>query len=314
MLRRNCAPALGILLGGFLLTGCNTQPQKATVKQDYSALGDPKSKLEYGTAMPVGSAVEAILLGDAALARGDTDRALFEYIRALEGDANNADVLFKIGRIHLGRGDKVRAETAFGMALSKNPGHAGALTEYGVLRMHRRDYEGAEQLLRKAVTILPNNPKAYDALGVIADMQGDHVQAQKHYSEAIALGGNNPLYLNNLGYSRYLSGDMVSAEQAFSEALRVNPNHERAWRNLGLIFAKQGRYEEALDAFGKTEEVYEAYNDVGYVAMVAGRLDDADRFFQEAMRLSPTYYELAEQNAKRLLIIRSAGKAAQQGP
>ena len=298
----------------FLVAGCNTQPEKPTVKGDYSALGDAKSKLAYGTVMPVGSAAEAILLGDAALLRGDKDRALFEYIRALELEEDNADVLFKIGMIHLERGDKARAEAAFGLALSKNPDHAGALTEYGVLRMNRRDYEGAEQLLGKALTFVPDNPKAYGGLGVIADMRGDYVQAQKYYAEAIAVGGNQPLYLNNLGYSRYLSGDMVSAEQAFSEALRVNPNYERAWRNLGLIYAKQMRYEEALDAFGKTEEVYEAYNDVGYVAMVAGRLDDADRFFQEAMRLSPTYYELAEQNAKRLVVIRSAGKSGQQGP
>jgi hypothetical protein len=48
------------------------------------------------------------------------------------------------------------------------------------------------------------------------------------------------------------------------------------------------------------QDLPKAYNDVGYVAMLGGRLDDAETFFEEAMRLSPRYYELAGMNAQRL--------------
>ena len=54
---RNFMPLLAVVaLSVSVMAGCNTQPEKAEIKPDFSALGDAKSKLEYGTAMPVGSA------------------------------------------------------------------------------------------------------------------------------------------------------------------------------------------------------------------------------------------------------------------
>ena len=67
-----------------------------------------------------------------------------------------------------------------------------------------------------------------------------------------------------------------------------------------IALAAQGRYDEALAAFAKVQDLPQAYNDVGYVAMVAGRLDDAQSLFEEAQRLSPEYYPTATDNARRV--------------
>ena len=66
----------------------------------------------------------------------------------------------------------------------------------------------------------------------------------------------------------------------------------------------QGRYTEAVEAFNKTEDLPQAYNDVGYVSMVAGRLDEAQGFFDEAQRLAPSYYETASENTQRVRSLR----------
>jgi Flp pilus assembly protein TadD len=170
----------------------------------------------------------------------------------------------------------------------------------GKLEMHQRKYESAETLLIHALDINPNLPLVYNALGVIADIKKEHQQAQKNYIQALFLDGNKPIYMNNLGYSYYLMGCQDRAEQMFVDTLKTDPNYKLAWRNLGLVYAKSARYKLALEAFGKTEKEYQAYNDVGYIAMLSGHYDKAQHYFNEAVRLSPAYYELAVRNAKRL--------------
>lgn len=297
-------PTALLLVVSSLLGGCAGLASESKSHNEFSGLGDANAHLTYSTAFPVASAKEAIQRGDAARSKGDLDRALFEYIRALEKAGEDGETLYKVGRVHLLRKDLERARVAFLLCLKALPDHVGALVEMGKLEMHRRNYETAKTLLTHALEIDRNLPQVFNALGVIADIQKDHHQAQINYLQALDLDGDKPIYLNNLGYSFYLMGNEARAEQMFVDTLKNDPNYQPAWRNLGLVYAKSARYKLALEAFGKTEKEYQACNDVGYIAMLSGRYDEARHYFNEAIRLSPAYYELAADNAKRLDILR----------
>ncbi len=104
----------------------------------------------------------------------------------------------------------------------------------------------------------------------------------------------------------------MGAIAAFNEALKNDPRYERAWRNLALVYAREGNYRKALDALSKVEDAPKAYNDVGYVAMVSGRLNEAGALFNEAMQLSPEYYELAAANLQRLRTIKGGRSVAKR--
>jgi Flp pilus assembly protein TadD len=300
---KRCQTLFLLLLIG-MLAGCADMPTEGQPYSEFTTLGDDDAKLTYSTAFPIASAQEAILRGDSAMARGDLDRALFEYIRALEKAGADGETLYKIGRIHLSRNDPQRARLALRLCLKKDPDHIGALVEMAKLEMHQREYVTAKKVLEHAFDLAPYSAEIFNALGVIDDIQKNHYQAQIYYLQALNLDRNNPIYMNNLGYSYYLMGLQDRAEQMFLDTLKIDPSHHLAWRNLGLIYAKTGQYRLALEAFGKTEKEFQAYNDVGYVAMLSGRFDDAQHYFSEAMRLSPTYYELAVNNAKHLAILR----------
>lgn len=294
---------LSLLLAG-LLSGCAGLPTEATVQPDYSGLGDNDAHLSYNTAFPIASAKEAVLRGDAAVARGDLDRALFEYIRALEKEGADGETLYKIARVHIARDDSKRAELALMLSLKEIPDHEGALVETGKLKLRQRDYASARELLNQAWEINPNSAQILNALGVIQDMQKNHDQAQRNYIMAISLDGNRPIYMNNLGYSYYLMGNQSRAEQMFIDTLKIDPRYKLAWRNLGLMYAKNARFKKALQAFSKIEKDYEAYNDVGYVAMLSGHFDEAQYYFKQAISRSPVYYELAARNARHLTYLR----------
>ena len=288
----------------LLLTGClNSFPKIASVLGRHSALYDGKSELAYNTQFPVTSALEAVQRGDLAVSSGDLDKALFEYIRALDLDEGNPVALAKIGQIHYVRGNQQLAEVAFRWSLQKDPRNPYTLAALGTLLLKKRDYPAARQTLEQAVQIEPRLGNAHNALGVIADLEKDYHRAQDHYQQALVAAPGSASVLNNLGYSRYLSGDFKGAIAAFRESLLVDPNYQLAWRNLGLVYAREGRYNEAVEAFSKVQDLPKAYNDVGYLAMVGGKLEDAKGFFEEAQRQSAEFYSLADSNQRRIAIM-----------
>lgn len=291
----------------IVLSACNSGGVRSddAKSRDFSALNDPGGRLEYATVMPSASKEESALRGDAALASGDRKRALYEYLDALGKGGADASLLYKVGRIHLGMGNRTQAELAFRFAQTADPEHLASLQELSLLQIHRREFAVARKNLERVVAGQPGAAKAHNALGVLADMQGQHEEAQDHYTNAIRSSGGVPSYLNNLGYSYYMAGDLGRAEQAFIKALDRNPAHERAWRNLALVYSKSGRYMEALNALRKTGEIHEAYNDLGYVVMLTGDYEKASQFLEEAIRLSPSHYELADRNRQRLKLMRT---------
>lgn len=300
MINKVRLPAIAAALGlGLFMTGCASTPQGGD--QAYSALYDGGSTTAYGTAFPVATPGEAYRNGDAAAAAGDLDRALFEYIRGLKlDDRPRPDALFRIGAIHHDRGNYRLADLAYRWALRVDPKHVAAGTRLGEVLLHRRQYAQAEEQLRPILASGKAPWRTYNAMGILADLEGDYPQAQQYYQQALAKNPGSPLVLNNLGYSRYLNGDLAGARQALREALSSNPNYELAWRNLGLVHARQGDYEYAVEAVGRDGERAEAYNDVGYIAMLDGRYDEALSFFEQAMHLSPSYYATASENARNL--------------
>ncbi len=283
--------ALGLLLLLPLLTGCAQHETSADADESSQAAGPD-------------NAADALAAGDRALGAGEQDKAMFYYVLAARLDPTNADAYTRIGAIHDAGGDRERAALAYQQALKADPRHADALAGLGILLAKQRDYAAAERLLSQSVDEDPGLARAYNALGVLADLNRDYGNARSHYQAALDIAPRSPMLHNNLGYSRYLAGDNLGAIASFETALELNPDYSLAWRNLGLVYSRQSRYREALEAFGKVQDSAKAYNDVGYIAMISGRLEDAESFFDQALRVAPDHYSLASENAERVRVLR----------
>lgn len=293
---------LGTFIAGvFLLGGCASTPPSPSGGDEFGMFYDGESDATYATAFPVASAEEAYQNGDAALRSGDQDRALFEYIRGLRLEEKpEPNVLYKVGSIHHGRGNYQLATMAYRWVLEEQALHVEAGTGMGLILLEQRQYDAAREHLRLVVSSGRAPWRAHNGLGVIADMHSEFKAAEDHYRDALQANPNSPIVFNNLGYSRYLAGDWDGAAGALQNALRINGNYERAWRNLGLVYARQKNYERALEALERTSDTAEAYNDVGFVAMLEGDYARALSFFEEAMRLSPAFYVVASENAENV--------------
>ena len=315
------------LLAAFAaaLAGCQTTGEGGS--KSHSGLYDGGRSVLYKVQKGVDTPEQAMQIAAAAYGAGDTDQALYQYLHANDLDPKRYDALVWVGRIHRERGNNDLAEKALREVLKDDPGNVPALSELGTLEIAMRRYPEAAKTLGSALRldqqrfggVLPTGEltdltalvvddksplRVYNGLGVLADLRNDFMRAQGYYRLALQISPRSALVANSLGYSHYLAGEWPEARQAYQQALVFDHSYKPAWRNYGMLLARMGSYEEALSAFEEVETRAEASNDVGYICLIEGNLEQAELFFRSAIEQSPSHYDVAWQNLNRVEQIR----------
>ncbi len=306
------------------LSGCQTMgPEQG---DNRSSLYSGGHSVLYQVQKEIKSPDQAMLTAGAAYLAGDMDQALFQYLRAIELDPERYAALVWVGRIHRERGNSQLAEMAFADVLKNDPDNLDALTEMGLLYLALRRHEGSMEMFGKALRLdqkrLGGAPgaatvdvaglkvdgqsplRAYNGLGVLADLRNDFGEAEAYYRLAMQIEPRSALVQNSLGYSYYLAGHWEEAARAYQRGISYDASYQPLWRNYGLLLARMGRYEEALSTFEQVESRAEASNDVGYVCLIEGKLDEAEQFLRSAIEQSPAHYDMAWENLNRVQQIR----------
>jgi len=106
-----------------------------------------------------------------------------------------------------------------------------------------------------------------------------------------------PYYLDNLAARLADAGDAAAAERLFREATRIAPRVARLRYNLGTFLVQHERYREGdRELTGAVRRGWidaDAYVNRGVARWKLGKLADACRDFEEALRLEPGNREAA---------------------
>ncbi len=234
--------------------------------------------------------------GDQALRVSDYKKSIYNYMEALRLDAQNVDILYKVGAIHRQIGDLDTAKKTFAQILRIEPAHSGALEELGLVLLHKRNYEEAKVYLLESIRFDHKRWRALNAMGIISDIDNNHADAITYFREALYIRSNNPMLLNNMGYSYYLYGNWASAEHNFKKAIALDSKHVKTLSNLGMLYVRQGHYDKALDTFTRHMKKPEAYLNMGYICQLEGNYSQAEVFYMSAIRLSSSYFEEAHKS------------------
>jgi len=303
-----------IAILALAMTGCASLPgmnkgnPESADNAEYNELYNGEMQVAHEAGQKEITVEEVIASGDRALATGDADRAMYEYVHALQLSGGDAGTLNKIGSIHTSLGNYQLAARAYVLSLRLDAGNPTALEGVGLLLLRDRRHDDAKKHLLAALESEPNRWKSHNGLGMLADLEGDHAAAATHFQQALDSSPNaiqdKARLLNNLGYSVYMSGDLDGALKYFYNAIDYNPNFERAWQNIGLVYTRQAKYNRALGASLHVMDKPEAYNNIGFLCMIDEQYDCAEYHFKKAIKLSPTYYVKAHENLDRLQILR----------
>ena len=300
------------------MTGCATTPGDAE-GADAAVADTPNSealpsKAELAEAAAIDELVaDLTAAGDKDLYAGRVEAAIVLYLEAAR-HKENADLWARLGYAYVQQKQWSPAAAAYHNLVKLAPDRPKAWEALGQIYLNQRQATEAASYFAKALNLDAELWRAHNGLGVAADLNGDHTVAAEHFEKAVALNETSPMLWTNYGYSQYLSNDFAAAKTSYETALRLNPDYKPAWSNLGLVTARMGNYDRALEWLSKTQEPAKAYNDVGYIAMLNGDWGVAEHLLRRATELSPTYYENAHENLKRLRVEKDKAAVARLDP
>lgn len=282
----------------FCSACAGTPPMSATAYAN-DKLRDTERDLIFATEFPVASKAEALLRADTARKAGNLDKALFFYVKALQFDPQDADLLTAIGLLHQYLGNSELAVRAYTLALRAKPNFAQVLEARGLILLAHDENQRAFADLTRAIELSPDAWRAHNGLGLLANRNKDHDLAISNYDRALAVNPNSGAILNNRGYSKLLASHYEGAEDDLRRAAQAL-GHRQAWVNLGTLLAWQGHYKLAVDAYEKVLPEPEAFNNVAEASINNGDYEMAAALLEQAIRRSPIYFPAAEKNLAQL--------------
>ena len=131
------------LLG--LVTGCASAPGIDSDKYAEARLNDKSLDVLFATEFPAESEADALARATQAIQEGAVDKALFFYVRALQFNPENVELLAHIGAIQMQRNNFVMAKRAFLMARKYDATHARSLEGLGLIYMSQGMHEKSRQ-------------------------------------------------------------------------------------------------------------------------------------------------------------------------
>jgi len=249
---------------------------------------------------------EVIQLARTALAENRLKDAERLSERIILTDPTNLEARLLRGEVLLAKGRPSRAMAIFSGMQDLPEVSARARQGLGISMLLTGTPEPAVGHLEAAVDEDPTLWRAWNALGSYYDTQEAWADAIESYDLALAEHPNDAMILNNRGFSYFMQGRLDEAIADLERALRLDPDLGPARYNLRLAHAWSGRYVRALTGV-TDEELPRVLNNIGYVAMLRGDLENAESYLMRAMETDPTFNETAWQNLARLRHMRELG-------
>ena len=270
------------------------------------------------------------LLGHLHKSRGEPDKALADFTRALELQPSDVATLVWLGRLYLDQGKPEQAQPLFERARAVAPNDVAVLAGLGQAALARRDYAQAVTVLEAALALPRTSSSihsplamAYRGLGDIARAEA-HLKLWRNTDVLVADPVRQQLDLSlQSGLSFELRGvraleaagattneelkqkSFKTAEEAFRRGIAIAPGDTMLGRSLrhklATALVLQGDVAGAFRQFsdvvrlapqqGPDETASKAHYSLGVLQASAGHRQEAVRHLTAAVKFNPNYLE-----------------------
>ncbi|CAN5816742.1 hypothetical protein BH20ACI3_BH20ACI3_10040 [soil metagenome] len=230
-----------------------------------------------------------------ALREGRYEESVEEYKKAIELDADSAELHHALGLAYLKLGDRTKAIDAFKEAIRLKPGWAEAHYDIGGAHYEVGEYETAATSFEGAVRLKPDFFDAFMALGKTYQHSGLHPRSVEVLQKAVLLRPANVEGKIALGNAFILSGQPQEAASVLEEAVRLSPQSALVYSTLGQAYRLLGKFQEALGALQEALRISPkdpvTYNYLGMTYESSQRNQDALASYKQAIDFKSNYAE-----------------------
>lgn len=162
----------------------------------------------------------------------------------------------------------------------------------------------------------PGNPHALDATRKLARLYhrlDELDRAELEYRKVLEQDPRDADTLAKLGDIAYGRKHWGVAHKHYSDALHYRKDHAFAWTGLGMAAAQLGNFDESFAAFNKVlPSQAEAYCQVAYFLNLQGKVPDAIRAYEQALKIEPKMPRANQELAKLRAIPTTATPVGRQ--
>jgi len=180
-----------------------------------------------------------------------------------------------------------------GVRSAKNQRKGLELLKLSLAAIRVNDFDRATQRALDSLKLDETNGLAWHVLAICQEKQNRFGPAIHAYEAALQLLPDHTDIAHDLGRLAQRLGYLDISEKLLLKFLAANPGHIEATNNLACVMRDQNRYGDAIETLRPLLQI-EAdssvlWNTLGTVLNDQGRLDEALTFFEEALRLDPTF-------------------------
>ncbi len=195
-----------------------------------------------------------------------------------------------------------KADTFSLRAVELDPNLAEAQASRGLVLYYQNKSQQAQQHFLKAIELNPGYPWAHDWYSQLLGSMGDDVGEMRELKTAYKIDPLSIPVLSNFGNLCGRQGDYLKAIEYYKQSLEIEPGLAWTYRMLTRDYLILKDSLKAIETADKMLEVIpdddKSYINKGELLWKLGRLDEAEREYQKAIKLFPdlweVYYEYSE--------------------
>jgi len=251
-------------------------------------------------------------LGRIALLKGQYDKALTLFHRALEIDPKTSGIHFRIAKaqVFLGKLEEAVPELQKDIVTFPQAGESHGLL--GETYLQLKEYQKAKENFEVAIRVQPDYTKAYYGLATACTRLGlkdESKQAQQKFKQLEAedqKAGRHwrqvfePLMVTrrsvahthtDIGRVYNEHGYPDKAEQLWQEAARLDPNNIECRFHLSALYLQNLKLSEALGLYEQITRIDPengvSYLFIGNISARMNRFDDAEKAYRKVIEAAP---------------------------
>jgi len=190
-------------------------------------------------------AYEAFYRGFSAADKGDFDKAIQNYDKAIELKPDYAEAYNNRGVAYGEKDDFDKAIQNYDKAIELKPDYAKAYNNRGVAYVEKRDFDKAIQNYDKAIELKPDYAEAYYNRGNVYSRKDDFDKAIQNYDKAIELNPRLAEAYYSRGIAYVEKRDFDKAIQDLTTTIELNPRLAGAYYGRGIAWMHLSQWENA---------------------------------------------------------------------